>query len=133
MSVTSRKVLFLILVLSSVVCLVAENRTPLIIAHRGSSGTHPEESEAAYIRAAERGADFLECDIQATKDNMLVCSHEPNLSFLITDIEDEKHRAKFPTNGNRLEIVDRVSGAGLTVKAGWFINDYNLEDIKLSV
>ena len=37
----------------------------------------PEHTSLAYSKAGEQGADFIECDIQFTKDLHLVCSHEP--------------------------------------------------------
>ena len=50
---------------------------PLIIAHRGSWGDYPEHSIAGYIEAYYAGADFLEFDLQVTKDNQLVMMHDP--------------------------------------------------------
>ncbi|KAL1541692.1 Glycerophosphodiester phosphodiesterase gdpd6 [Salvia divinorum] len=46
------------------------------VAHRGSSGVLPEETIAAYIRAIEDGADFIEADILASKDGFLICFHD---------------------------------------------------------
>jgi hypothetical protein len=43
-------------------------RRPLVIAHRGASGLLPEHTAAAYLRAIEDGADFIECDVQLTAD-----------------------------------------------------------------
>jgi len=40
----------------------------LNIAHRGSSGMRPAHSLAGYELAADQGADFIECDVAATKD-----------------------------------------------------------------
>ena len=40
---------------------------PLIIAHRGASGMYPEHTALAYRKAAEQGADLLECDLAITK------------------------------------------------------------------
>lgn len=47
-----------------------------IFAHRGSSGTHPENTMAAFIEAERVGADGLEFDVQMTKDNELVVIHD---------------------------------------------------------
>lgn len=47
-----------------------------IFAHRGSSGTHPENTMAAFIEAERVGADGLEFDVQMTKDNELVIIHD---------------------------------------------------------
>ena len=44
----------------------------LNIAHRGSSGTHPENTIAAFLAAANEGADMCELDVQATRDGAVV-------------------------------------------------------------
>src|SRR6184192_489684 len=49
---------------------------PLVVAHRGSSVTHPEHTLAAYLGAIEEGADALECDVRLTRDGVLVCVHD---------------------------------------------------------
>ena len=50
-----------------------------IIAHRGSTYWTPEETEAAYRWARNIGADYLEFDLQLTKDNILVAFHDSDL------------------------------------------------------
>ena len=52
---------------------------PLIIAHRGASFFAPESTEPAYILAIKQNADYLEGDVQRTKDGILVLYHDPNL------------------------------------------------------
>ncbi len=51
----------------------------IIIAHRGSTYWTPEETEPAYRWARNIGADYLELDIQLTKDNELVAFHDDDL------------------------------------------------------
>jgi len=51
-------------------------RTPRIIAHRGSSEHLPEQTLKAYVRAIDEGADALECDVRLTADSHLVCVHD---------------------------------------------------------
>ncbi|MCK5781607.1 MAG: hypothetical protein KAH10_03405, partial [Flavobacteriales bacterium] len=41
----------------------------IVIAHRGSTYWAPETSEAAYRWARNIGADYLELDLQMTKDS----------------------------------------------------------------
>ena len=53
---------------------------PLVIAHRGSYGRAPEHSLASYIDAYYGGADFLELDVQVSKDGYLILQHEPSLN-----------------------------------------------------
>lgn len=47
-----------------------------VVAHRGSSGEHPEHTLAAYKRAVDEGADALECDVRLTRDGHLICVHD---------------------------------------------------------
>ncbi|MCJ7842748.1 glycerophosphodiester phosphodiesterase [Lederbergia sp. NSJ-179] len=50
-----------------------------IFAHRGSSGTHPENTIAAFQEAIRLGVDGIELDIQLTKDHELVVIHDYTL------------------------------------------------------
>lgn len=52
---------------------------PLVIAHRGSSETHPEHTIQAYEQAVEDGADGVECDVRLSSDGHLVCIHDRTL------------------------------------------------------
>ncbi|MEP7370083.1 MAG: glycerophosphodiester phosphodiesterase family protein, partial [Dermatophilaceae bacterium] len=56
------------------------SKTPLIVAHRGSSGDLPEHTLKAYLRAIAEGADVLECDVRLTADSHLVCTHDRNVN-----------------------------------------------------
>src|SRR6185436_1813637 len=53
---------------------------PLLVAHRGASAYAPEHTLAAYRLAIEQGADFVEQDLQLTKDGRLICLHDPDLA-----------------------------------------------------
>jgi glycerophosphoryl diester phosphodiesterase len=48
----------------------------LIIAHRGASGSAPENTLAALRRAVELGAAWAEVDVQRTADGVLVLVHD---------------------------------------------------------
>ncbi len=52
---------------------------PTVIAHRGSSIVAPESTVPAYVKARETGADYLEADLQRTKDGEIVIFHNSNL------------------------------------------------------
>jgi glycerophosphoryl diester phosphodiesterase len=52
---------------------------PLVIAHRGASGTCPENTLAAFRRAAALGADMIELDAQETRDGEVVVLHDDTL------------------------------------------------------
>jgi glycerophosphoryl diester phosphodiesterase len=47
-----------------------------IIAHRGASRERPENTVAAFVRAAELGADGIELDVHLTADGVLVVHHD---------------------------------------------------------
>ncbi|HLE57513.1 MAG TPA: glycerophosphodiester phosphodiesterase family protein [Rhodothermia bacterium] len=54
-------------------------RSPVVIAHRGASAAAPEHTVAAYDRAVEVGADYIELDVRRTKDGALVVIHDAAL------------------------------------------------------
>ncbi|KAJ6804708.1 putative glycerophosphodiester phosphodiesterase GDPD6 [Iris pallida] len=92
---------------------------PYNIAHRGSNGEIPEETTAAYLRAIEEGADFIETDILASKDGELICFHDVTLDDT-TDITDHKEFA------NRKRTYE-VQGVNIT---GSFVVDFTLKELK---
>lgn len=53
---------------------------PMIFAHRGASGTHPENTMAAFKAALELGADGIELDVQMTRDGELVIIHDETVN-----------------------------------------------------
>ncbi len=56
-----------------------------VIAHRGASGYLPEHTLAAKALAYAMGADYLEQDVVATRDNRLVILHDVHLDR-VTDV-----------------------------------------------
>ncbi|MHC6224271.1 glycerophosphodiester phosphodiesterase [Pseudomonas sp. X10] len=52
---------------------------PAVIAHRGASHDAPESTAPAYLLARELGADYLELDLQRTRDGVLVAVHDDTL------------------------------------------------------
>ena len=50
-----------------------------VIAHRGASGIAPENTLAAFRRAVELGAGFIETDLQLSRDARLVALHDDTL------------------------------------------------------
>ncbi len=50
-----------------------------IVAHRGARFTVTENTKASLLHAIKHKADFIECDIHATKDNQLVLHHDNSL------------------------------------------------------
>ena len=53
--------------------------TNLVIAHRGVPYYAPEETLPAYLLARDLGADYLEADLQRTKDGIIIALHDDNL------------------------------------------------------
>ncbi|MDX6241217.1 MAG: glycerophosphoryl diester phosphodiesterase, partial [Kribbellaceae bacterium] len=91
----------------------------LVIAHRGASGYRPEHTQAAYRLAAALGADYLEPDLVATLDGVLVARHENEISGT-TDVADH------PVFADR-RITKLVDGTAVT---GWFVEDFTYEELR---
>jgi glycerophosphoryl diester phosphodiesterase len=53
---------------------------PEVVAHRGATAEAPEHTLAAYRRAADIGADAVECDVRMTRDGILVCVHDRQIA-----------------------------------------------------
>ncbi len=53
-------------------------RTMEVTAHRGASVLYPENTMKAFIGAKELGADWIELDVQQTKDNHIIVLHDTN-------------------------------------------------------
>lgn len=92
---------------------------PIVIAHRGASGYRPEHTLAAYELAIEQDADFIEPDLVATRDGVLIARHENELSGT-TDV------ASRPEYADR-RCVKRIDGSE---RSGWFSEDFLLAEIK---
>lgn len=91
----------------------------LLIAHRGASGYAPEHTRAAYELAIQQGADFVEQDLQVTRDGVLICLHDPDLARTTNVAEVFPNRASF-----------RDPEQTGTPKRGWYTIDFTLADIK---
>ena len=50
------------------------------VAHRGASGHAPENTMAAFEKAFEMKADFIEIDVQMTRDGRLVAIHDTTVN-----------------------------------------------------
>ena len=90
----------------------------LVIAHRGASGYRPEHTPAAYRLAAALGADYLEPDLVATLDGVLVARHENEISGT-TDV------ARHAVFADR-RITKIVDGTAVT---GWFVEDFSYAEL----
>lgn len=52
----------------------------LVIAHRGASAHHPENTLAAFAGARDLGADWVELDVRRTADAALAVHHDAHLA-----------------------------------------------------
>jgi glycerophosphoryl diester phosphodiesterase len=52
---------------------------PRQFAHRGASGTHPENTLASFRSARDEGAEAFELDVHRTADGQIVVFHDPTL------------------------------------------------------
>ncbi|MFL6159012.1 MAG: glycerophosphodiester phosphodiesterase family protein [Marmoricola sp.] len=94
-------------------------RIPAVIAHRGASAHRPEHTLGSYELAYGLGADSVELDVVATRDGVLVCLHDVELSST-TDVADHKAYA------DRRRTLE-VEGETLT---GWFVHDFDLFELR---
>ncbi len=89
----------------------------VLVAHRGASAYAPEHTLEAYLLAIEQGADFIEPDLQATKDGALICLHDLTLERT-TDAADV-----FPERGRLERSADGVLSR-------WHASDFTLSEIR---
>jgi len=89
----NRVVLFIVVVVAIILnityVVMAFNKNPFdkvailsdikITAHRGSSLKAPENTIASFKQAIEDMADYIELDVQQTKDGAIIVMHDPNV------------------------------------------------------
>jgi glycerophosphoryl diester phosphodiesterase len=88
-----------------------------LVAHRGASAYAPEHTLDSYQLALKQGADFVEQDLQITKDGVLICLHDLTLERT-TNVKEI-----FPKRF-REELI-----GGSSVRR-WYVSDFNLEELK---
>jgi len=102
---------------------VAEDPLPdvpvLNIGHRGASGYAPEHTIAAYDLALDMGADYIEQDLQITKDGVLVALHDKTLNRTATAPEGVPARfCRGPVSNRTLEQIKQCD------VGSWFNETY---------
>ncbi len=70
------------------------SRSRFVIAHRGASGYLPEHTQEAKALAFGQGADFLEQDIVATRDDALLVVHDLHLDRVTDVVQRYPQRAR---------------------------------------
>jgi glycerophosphoryl diester phosphodiesterase len=112
------------LLLTLVSTAVSQNMTakPLIVAHRGFPALIPEETIAGYDKAIAAGTDFIEMDLVATKDGVLVLRHDLTL-------DDSTDILKHPEFASRNKSVTLPYPAN-TTQTGFFIADFTLAELR---
>ena len=92
---------------------------PIVIAHRGASGSLPEHTLEAYTLAIQHGADFIEPDLVMTKEGGLIARHDRFLSTT-TNVSDR------PEFADRKRVQQVFDGE----RDDWWAEDFTLEEIK---
>ncbi|MFF6784311.1 glycerophosphodiester phosphodiesterase family protein [Streptomyces sp. NPDC012510] len=96
----------------------ADAANPLVVAHRGASAYAPENTLAAVDKADEMGFDWVENDVQRTKDGELVVVHDATLART-TNVE-ELYPDRAPWN-----VRDFTAAEIARLDAGsWFDSGY---------
>ena len=96
-----------------------QSRKAIVIAHRGASALRPEHTLAAYAKAIEDGADWIEPDLVSTKDGVLVARHENEIS----GTTDVAAHPQFASRKTRKSIDGEKT-------SGWFTEDFTLAELK---
>ncbi len=83
-----------------------------VIAHRGASGSAPENTLPAFELAVRQGADAIELDVRLTRDGVPVVLHDPILdrttdrrgplsALSLAELHEVDAGARFTTDGGR--------------------------------
>lgn len=111
-------------------------QNPTVMAHRGLSADAPENTLYAFSDAISVGADFIELDVQQTRDGVLVVMHDSNLKRTTgvnkdiwdvdyVDIQDldagswfdpAYANARIPTLEETLQFVDKRAKLNIEIK-----------------
>jgi len=89
----------------------------ILVAHRGASAYAPEHTRAAYELAIEMGADYIEPDLQITKDSVLIALHDESLERTtnVAEVFPDRYREEMTRSG----LVKR-----------WYAVEFTLDEIK---
>ena len=91
---------------------------PAVIAHRGASFDAPESTAASYKLARDLGADYLEMDLQRSKDGVLFALHDNSL-LRTTDVAK-----KFPERKDSSASAFTLAELKTLDAGSWFNQAY---------
>ena len=106
---------------------------PAIVAHRGASSSHPENTLQSYEAALDAGADVIECDVRVSRDGIAVIMHDEDVGrttdgegFVneltlaeLKRLDASKglgQRSEIPTLREVLELADGRAGINVEIK-----------------
>ena len=94
-------------------------KPPLVLGHRGACALRPEHTLASYAKAIADGADFIEPDLDATRDGA-ACGASRRTS------------PTPPTSPDRREFAHRRAKKKIDGKEveGWFTEDFSFAELK---
>jgi glycerophosphoryl diester phosphodiesterase len=116
-----------------------------VTAHRGAAGAAPENTMAAFHRALEDGADWVEIDVQETADGQVVVMHDSDFKKVagnalkiwdanLADLEDIDIGSWFAPEfaDERVPLLSDVleackGKAGVTIELKYYGHDEQLE------
>jgi glycerophosphoryl diester phosphodiesterase len=98
---------------------VSSQTAPVVIGHRGVPGQRLEHTRPSYLLAIEQGCDYIEPDVVATRDGVLVVRHENEISGT-TDVATRPEFA----GRKAVKLIDGVA------YSGWFTEDFTLAELK---
>ena len=88
-----------------------------VVGHRGACAYAPENTLASYRLAIQQGADYVEQDLQITRDGVLVCCHDTVLNR-VTNVADV-----FPDRFTEKLVKGKK-------EKQWPIHDFTLKELK---
>jgi len=89
--------------------IIAAPGRPIVVAHRGASGSLPENTIAAFELAVAQGARILEIDVHLTADDQLVVIHDDTLPRTTDAVERLPDRSPWNVHEHSLDEVRSLS------------------------
>jgi glycerophosphoryl diester phosphodiesterase len=103
-------------------------RTPLVVAHRGAWGEHPQNSLGAFEHAISLGCEMVEFDVRRTRDGRLVLFHDERIRGARVGELDYAELSMRVGNGqpplleDALEVIAGRIEADVELKQGGYVD-----------